>query len=285
MLYLPVIHAGYERFFAAHADAVEVLVLGTSFSDRHPILRKEIRALTPERAAAYLRLAFPSATAIRVIETGDLPDAVDQRLLVAPDEDIVREVVASHALDTRTRVRLEQTFLRWDREWSRMGRPAGYDSTTSWPQAVEQFTMQTLEVARTSSDWWRQVGAVAVRGDEVLCRAANAHRPSEYAPYFNGDPRNNYRRGVAVELSTAMHAEAAVVAWAARTGTALVGADLFVSTFPCPGCARLIADAGFARCFFAGPYAVLDGDEVLRAAGVQLHWVDVANAGALKPAN
>jgi len=63
---------------------------------------------------------------------------------------------------------------------------------------------------------------------------------------------------------------------AARSGTALDGADLYVSTFPCPGCARLVAEAGFRRCFFAGPYAVLDGDDVLRAAGVELIWVDLA---------
>lgn len=51
---------------------------------------------------------------------------------------------------------------------------------------------------------------------------------------------------------------------------ALAGADLYVSTFPCPGCARLVAAAGFARCYFVDPYAVLHGDEVLRAAGVAL---------------
>ena len=82
-----------------------------------------------------------------------------------------------------------------------------------------------------------------------------------------------------VELSTAIHAEAAVVGQAAREGVRLLGADLYVSTFPCPGCARLVAAAGFARCFFAGPYALLDGDELLRRAGVELVWVDVSRDG------
>jgi dCMP deaminase len=76
-----------------------------------------------------------------------------------------------------------------------------------------------------------------------------------------------------------LHAEASIIAAAARDGVSLRGADLYVTTFPCPSCARLIAQAGFARCFFAGPYSVLDGEEVLRAAGIELLWVDVG-AGA-----
>jgi dCMP deaminase len=68
-----------------------------------------------------------------------------------------------------------------------------------------------------------------------------------------------------------------LVARAAQQGRSLAGADLYVSTFPCPGCARLVAEAGFRRCFFAGPYAVLDGEDVLRAAGVALIWVDTAD--------
>ena len=110
----------------------------------------------------------------------------------------------------------------------------------------------------------------------MLDAAHNEHRPTEYSPYLNGDPRNDFSRGVHMELSTAIHAEALLVGRAARTGVALAGADLYVSTFPCPACARLVAEAGFRRCFFAGPYAVLDGDDVLRAAGVELIWVDLA---------
>ena len=77
-----------------------------------------------------------------------------------------------------------------------------------------------------------------------------------------------------------MHAEAAVVAGAARDGISLAGADLYTTTFPCPACARLAAGAGFRRCFFAGGYSVLDGEEVLRAAGVRLIWVDTSPAGS-----
>jgi len=66
----------------------------------------------------------------------------------------------------------------------------------------------------------------------------------------------------------------ALLARAARDGTSLAGADLYTTTFPCPACARLVAEAGFGRCYLAGQYSVLDGEQVLRAAGVRLIWVD-----------
>ena len=273
LLYLPVLHAGYEALLARHADADEVLLLGRSLLAHDPALAKEVRALDPERAAQYLRAVLP--TAVRVVEDVDLPDAVTADVLVAADEQVVRDVVERFGLAQRAGVVLERTFLRWDRAWSRAQRVVGHDAVAGLPGVAHTFIAQAADVAAHSSDWWRQVGAVAARDGQLLAQAHNRHLPTEYAPYLNGDPRNAFSRGVEVELSTAIHAEAGVVARAAREGVSLLGADLYVSTFPCPGCARLVAAAGFARCFFAGPYALLDGEDVLRAAGVELVWVDL----------
>jgi dCMP deaminase len=277
LLYLPVIHAGYEALFDRHRDAEEVLLLGASFAEDFPALRKEIRALSPHTAVRYVTAVreFPT---VRVIERDELPSAVHGDVLVLPDEEVTRSLVATYDLDLGRTVVFERTFLRWDREWSRAQRPADYDGVIAADALSRSLMLRADDEGRLSSDWWRQVGAVAVRDGDVLAVAHNEHLPTEYSPYVNGDPRNEFRRGVHIELSTAIHAEAAIVARASRTGTVLAGADLYVSTFPCPTCARLIAEAGFRRCFFAGPYAMLDGDEVLRAAGVELVWVDLAGA-------
>jgi dCMP deaminase len=272
-----VLHAGYEALFDKHADADEVLLLGGSFAEDFPVLRKEIRALPPETAASYVRhvRSFP---AVRVLERTELPTALVADVLVVPDEEIMRALVQQHDLTVGRTVVWERTFLRWDRAWSLAGRPAGYDGTVSTDELAGVLTRRATAEAQLSSDWWRQVGALAARDGEILGVAHNEHRPSEYSPYVNGDPRNDFSRGVHMELSTAIHAEAALVARAARDGESLAGADLYVSTFPCPTCARLIAEAGVRRCYFAGPYAVLDGDDVLRAAGVELLWVDLAGS-------
>lgn len=261
------LHAGYEALFDRHADAAEVLLLGSSFADEHPVLRKEIRALDPAVAARYLAATrtFPS---VRVVERSDLPAVLIGDVLVVPDEDLMRAVVPD-----RPHVVWERTFLRWDRSWSLAGQPAGYDGTISESTLDREFALTAAAAAQHSSDWWRQVGAVAVRDGEVLDVAHNEHRPTEYSPYLQGDPRNDFSRGVRLDLSTAIHAEALIISRAARRGVPLDGADLYVSTFPCPTCARLVAEAGFRRCLFSGPYAVLDGEAVLRAAGVALIYV------------
>jgi dCMP deaminase len=274
LLYLPVLHAGYDALLARHPDA-EVLLLGASFAEDFPVLRKEIRALAPPAAARYL--APVRDAAVRVIERDDLPGAVTADVLVVPDEELMRDLVRRHDLEAERTVEFERTFLRWDRGWSRPARPAGHDVAVAADDLARLFTARAAAQAGLSSDWWRQVGALAVRDGAVLDVAHNEHRPTEYAPYLDGDPRNDFSRGVRPDLSTAIHAEALLVARAARDGRALLGADLYVSTFPCPACARLVAEAGFRRCYFAGPYAVLDGDAVLRAAGVELYWVDLVS--------
>ena len=38
LLYLPVIHSGYEGFLARHADAAEILLLGSGFTAAYPSL-------------------------------------------------------------------------------------------------------------------------------------------------------------------------------------------------------------------------------------------------------
>ena len=63
------------------------------------------------------------------------------------------------------------------------------------------------------------------------------------------------------------------VADAARAGTSTAGAVMYVTDFPCPPCAKLIAGAGVKKLYFRSGYAVLDGREVLEAAGVELRQV------------
>jgi dCMP deaminase len=274
LLYLPVVHAGHEAFFCRHQDATEVLLLGAGFKAGFKSLAKDIRALPPERAAQFLRVMLPG-TAVRVVEPADLPAALTAGTLVLPDEDVTRQLVEEQRLGANRNVIFDKTFLRWDRDWSQARRPVAADAAVKQADLPAHLLTRASELAGRSSDWWRQVGAIAWRGERILGEAWNHHGPTEYAPYTDGDPRDGFSRGVRADLSTAMHAEASVVARAARDGVSLGGADLYVSTFPCPACARLIAESGFRRCYFSGLYSVLDGDAVLRAAGVELCWIDL----------
>jgi dCMP deaminase len=277
LLYLPVIHAGYEAFLRRHADAGEILLLGAGFTQSYPSLAKDIRALPAERAAGYLRLAGGAAS-VRVVEPDGLAAAVTGDPLVLPDEEIMRDIADRCRLGDGRSLVFDRTFLRWDRDWAAARTPVAFDGEITAADLPRELLGQAGRLAERSSDWWRQVGAVAVRDGKVLGQAWNRHHPTEYAPYLDGDPRDSFERGIRADLSTAIHAEAALIAGAARDGTSLAGADLYTTTFPCPACARLIAEAGFVRCFFAGQYSVLDGEQTLRAAGITLIWVDTRAA-------
>ena len=280
LLYLPVIHSGYESFLRRHAGAREILILGEGFRQVYPSLAKDIRALPAERAAAYLRLLLPG-TGVRVVEPADLPGAVTGDTVVMPDEEITRELAGQLGPGWHGKVTFDRTFLRWDRAWAAARTPVAFDGEITAAELPRRLLAAADAVAGRSSDWWRQVGALAARDGQVLGCAWNQHRPTEYAPYLDGDPRDSFGRGIRADLSTAIHAEAALIARAARDGLALAGADLYATTFPCPACARQVAEAGFQRCYFAGQYSVLAGEQVLRAAGITLIWVDT---GAVSPA-
>ena len=273
LLYLPVIHAGYEAFLRKHSDAAGILLLGHGFTADYPSLAKDIRALPAARAASYLRLVSGDAS-IRVVEPADLAGAVTGDPLVLPDEEVMRDIADRYGLGTGRSLVFDRTFLRWDRDWATAKAPVSFDGEITAAELPRELLGRAQALAGRSSDWWRQVGAVATRAGQVLGCAWNHHQPTEYAPYLNGDPRDAFERGVRADLSTAIHAEASLIASAARDGISLAGADLYTTTFPCPACARLIAVAGFVRCFFAGQYSVLDGEQTLRASGISLIWVD-----------
>lgn len=67
-----------------------------------------------------------------------------------------------------------------------------------------------------------------------------------------------------------VHAEANAIAWAARYGMKLEGAELFTTLSPCPSCAMLIINAGIVRVTYNKPYRVTDGVELLDDAGVEV---------------
>jgi len=270
-LYLPVLHAGYAALLTGSDPALDhVYLVGRSFESEFPVLRKEIRALEPEMAARLVRTLLPAAT-VSVAETGDLDAVLAASRLVVPDESLMRELVERADPAALERIEWRRTFLRWDREWSK---PQAVDSpvTQAPVGAREAMRAARLEAGR-SSDWWRQVGTVLRLRDGRELVGHNHHHPTDYTPYLDGDPRNDYSRGVRADLSTAAHAEATVLAEAARVGASTEGSTMFVTTFPCPACARLIAMSGVAECFFEAEYADLAGEQVMRAAGVALHRV------------
>lgn len=266
--YVPVLHEGYRRFLSAHATGKPFYVIGRELHADYRPLAKDIRALDPELVASAVA-AWGVASSARVLDAaGAAALAEAGTSLVMPSEDVSYLVAEQYF--PRNPVTFDSVFLRWDKRRSvelltpPAARAAPGDAV--WAELAEAAEAE----AAGSVDWWRQVGAALRLSDGSVLTARNELNPTPLAAYAAGDPRSNFFKGVHLELSLATHAEARLIAGAARDGRSTLGASIYVTDFPCPPCAKLIAGAGIERVYYRQGYAVLDGADVLEAAGVEI---------------
>lgn len=265
-LYVPVIHEGIRRWLLKHFDAQFIALVGpNTLSERRSIV-KDIRRMPVDDVAVALR-ALQLTRNLRVMEFEELSSLETEIVsLVMPKDELMLEA-AAHLPDS-VRPVFESVFLRWDHG----------NVTVAQPLAVSQRPTISLsniwagldELVSWSPDWWRQVASALIVNDEVAVSAYNRPLPNEEAVLMRGDPRALFNKGVHIELSSYLHAEAHVIAEAARRGIATEGGDMYVTTFPCPVCSKLLAATGIARLFYRDGYSMLDGEEVLLGAGIEI---------------
>lgn len=185
-----------------------------------------------------------------------------------PDEEIMHSL--AEQILPKMDLEFESAFLRWDSQKTTQQNVVKSDKKTTFDAFSTRFMEKAENLSTRSADWWRQVGAVLVRGNTIVLTAFNQHVPDQYQPLYNGDPRGNFKKGIHIELTTAFHAEAALIAEAARKGESLEGTELYVTTFPCPNCAKLVAHSGIKKVFFKEGYAMVDGESILKEKGVEI---------------
>ncbi len=278
LLYMPVVHQGYISLIERHLPADVILINGKSLESIDPViadrLTRDIRCIPAEGVAVYLDYKFPS-TKIRTLKVSDdvfFLEMYDN--IVALDEDISYAI--KKVLPETIRFHFDDQFLRWD--WSQTNIPKsvtdGQFPVTTNEQ--DRFFMQIAEFESfKSSDIWRRVGALVPYGDNKSLVTFNKHMPTNDAPYINGDPRLNMKPGEKPDICSAIHAEASLISAVARIeGVSLEGKSIYVTTFPCPVCARMIVESGIRKVFFKEGYSVmLDAADVLVYAGVEIFQV------------
>lgn len=268
--YIPVLHEGYLRLFREHGD--ELGILGTDILTAFTAVTRDLRALDPYRMKSAIE-GLGLVKHVRVLTQSDLLE-LRHRELVMPDDDISHALAAQYELNA---VFLPY-FLRWDKQ-------AVLTSLTPTPnRSIEPsaFDREIMQLATTeadrSFDWWRQVGAVIVHNNTILGINHNRHLPTDYHLAQNGDPRSNFNAGERIDLSTVLHAEAGLIAQCAKDGIALNGSSIFVTTFPCPNCARLIVGSGIRRVYYTKGYSLLDAEQLFSAHNIEMIFVDLANS-------
>jgi dCMP deaminase len=271
IVYIPVLHEGYRKLLNLHKDADTVFVWGKELISESNYLQKEIRALEPELIVKSLENWGFSAE-IKILDLNNLKEVVVfNGKIILPDDDISHLFAEKYL--TGKEIVYENIFLRWDRNNSvRENKIANDQVITSDEFSRKIIALAKIE-AEKSSDWWRQVGAVIIKKGKILLVGHNHHVPSDQTPYIDGDPRNCFHKGEYLELSTAIHAEAGLIAEAARKGISLEDSEIYVTTFPCPPCAKLIAYSGLKRIYYKEGYGVLDGEGIMKEKGIEIIWV------------
>mgnify|MGYP002397424667 CR=1 FL=1 len=131
------------------------------------------------------------------------------------------------------------------------------------PSRDEQLMMNALVAAMRSTCGRRQVGAVASLNGRPL--SSGYAGPPSGADHCTPECVELHKQG----CRRTIHAEQNAIAWAARHGVALHGAELHVTLSPCWECAGLIINSGIMRVAYLEQYRNPEGIYRLHDAGIQ----------------
>ena len=138
----------------------------------------------------------------------------------------------------------------------------------------EYFMTIAKQVATRSTCLRRQVGAVAVSpNNRILGTGYNGALPN--VPHCE-DKDGCLREKMGIppgqrhEICRAQHAEANVCNFAARYGTALEGATMYVTAQPCNMCVKAMVTSGIVRVIFDSGYPDELACELAKEAGMEL---------------
>jgi dCMP deaminase len=273
ILHIPVIHRGYLDFVRTCENEgvskfylIDLQFLAPIEEFDYLVRKNSLHALS----VFDIKKALEQYTTIpvEILDASSVAEITKTKAdVIMPKEDVSTSLVQAYLFGRN--ITYVDVFLRWNRE--NVGETKEPDVL-----AVDMSTFitttfnQVLEESTKSADWWRSVGAALVKNGEVVAIAHNEHMPHEQLPNMFGDARALFKKGVNINYSTAAHAEVGVIAEAARKGISPEGGELFLTDFPCPYCARLVAKAGIKKIYFLKGYAVLEGDEFLKGEGIEL---------------
>lgn len=272
--YIPVLQQGYINLFKKFKGVDTFFVFDKTILATEDYLRKDIRALEPAQAVSFIKSSgyFKDVQLLSLAKLKSLDISTNH--FIFPDDDISHSVTESYI--KQAKVEYYPVFLRWDRRnLSRINQRITKEETTSDKSAVS-LMRRAQAAAKRSTDIWRRVGAVLVNDSgEIIDISENRSEPSQFMPIIDGDTRMVSNAGSNIEMNVFMHAEARIIARAAKTGLKLKDLTLYVTTFPCPACAMLVAESGIKKLYYKDGYALLNGADILNDRGVALIRVEV----------
>lgn len=135
-----------------------------------------------------------------------------------------------------------------------------------------------VQVSLRSTCMRRKVGAVIVKDNRILATGYNG-APSGLPNCIDNCERcyrsaHNIPSGSDLHLCYAVHGEQNAILNALKTGEDLKGASIYVNTYPCSTCAKLIIQVGISNIYFVDDYENMFTKNMLEEAGVNLVKLD-----------
>jgi len=271
-----VFHKGYADFLAKMAEDKShnffVGILGDDLIKDLTALEPDIRKVSEEDSERIIS-SFLSAEKYFTVEKDNFSDIIKK---VNPEKIIIlkgdkSEIFAEKYLkDYKDIVQYFDIRLRWQDSHVKEFKKEASEISQEELKEYKKFMAEAQAEAEKSKCWWRQVGAVAVKDDKVVFRGFNKMLPNDDECYKIGCIRDSIAPGKSPEVCSVTHAEATIISLAANEGASLRGTTLFVTHFPCPACAKLVAMAGFKKLVYARGSSVFDGERVMASSGVDI---------------
>lgn len=270
LAYIPALHKGYINFLKENSYPLYIFSekIVDFLSKKKGYYGRDIRALESNEVKKTIE-SLEITPSVSILDEKIIKEIKEKKPeIIVPDEDIIEDFFSKFLPNLEPKKK--SVFLRWNKKITEIEKEIPEGRTVSENELDKEFLEKASEEAKKSSDWWRQIGSVLVKDGKIVLKSYNKHLPDNQNPNILGDPRSNYDAGEKIELCTAIHSEASLIAKAAKEGISLKGSYLYVTTFPCPNCAKLIAESGIVKVFYRHGYSLLDAEEILKSAGIEI---------------
>lgn len=137
----------------------------------------------------------------------------------------------------------------------------------------EYFIDMAILAARRSNCVSRQVGAVITVDNQVVATGYNgAPKHLHHCIDAGGCLRklNNIESGTRQEICRAVNAEQNAIISAAVKGVSIKGGTLYVNTYPCSICTRMLINAEIKRIVYDSDYSDPLSKEMLDESGIEV---------------
>ncbi|MEG1512821.1 MAG: cytidine/deoxycytidylate deaminase family protein [Raoultibacter sp.] len=143
---------------------------------------------------------------------------------------------------------------------------------TTRPSWDEYFMKLATEVASRTTCLRRAVGAIIVKDRRILSTGYNGVPTGIRHCDEVGCLREQLGvpSGQRHEICRGLHAEQNAIIQAARYGTNIEGASIYITTQPCIVCAKMIINAGITEIVYQNPYPDELSQEMLKESGITL---------------